>query len=218
MLSHELFKRMRNVTVRRLQRAWSHSAMRRNPIRRVLSFSIRHGTLNLETLPVIWAILLEELNQQLEAGEFDLGDFASNHGGHSWLAMVLEGITVKPLVSKSSNPEISLSFVTAAASIQPKLRSRRKCKRNYENSRAGFIFGRSHGSRIYGHARAPEIEKNHGLVQRRGSGSCRPRCPHLNATSASKSCPFPLRPRSEIVICASVDEARRALSEFSPSA
>lgn len=164
---------------------------------------------------------LEELNQQLEDMIFDLGDFASCDGGHSWLAIrALEGITVKPVAVQIEQPGNFLviryrgrvnpaEVAQCAQEVQTALR---KLPRGFH------LLVDLTDLEFMDMACAPEIEKIMDLCNAAGVAVVARAIPDLKRDIGLQimSC-FHYGPEVQIVTCASVDEARRALSEFPPS-
>jgi anti-anti-sigma factor len=164
---------------------------------------------------------LEELDQQLDAGMFDLGDFASSDGGRSWTAIRgLEGITVKPFAVQIEQPGNFLviryrgrvnpaEVAQCAQEVQTALR---KLPRGFH------LLVDLTDLEFMDMACAPEIEKIMDLCNAAGVAVVARAVPDLKRDIGLQimSC-FHYGPEVQIVTCASVDEARRALSEFPPS-
>lgn len=161
---------------------------------------------------------LEELSQRLEAGEFDFGDFASSDGGHSWLTIrTLPGITVKRFAVQIEQPE-NLLIIRYRGRVGPA--EVEQCEQKVREA-------------------LPALQRGfHLLVDLIDLEFMEPVCAAtivkiMDACNAAgvaliaRAVPDPKRdsglqimsrfhydPTIRIVTCASVDEARRALSEF----
>ena len=161
---------------------------------------------------------LEELNQQLEAGEFDLGDFASNDDGHSWLTIrALPGITVKPFAVQTEQPG-NLLIIRYRGRVGPA--EVEQCEKKVRTAlpklqRGSHLLVDLTDLESMDPACAPAIEKIMDDCNAAGVALIARAIPdHKRDIGLQIMSCFHYDPDVRIVTCASVDEARRALSEF----
>jgi anti-anti-sigma regulatory factor len=161
---------------------------------------------------------VEELNQQLDAGMFDLGDFASTDGGHSWSAIrSIPGVVAKPFAVQIETPGDLLVIRYRGRVAGEEVD---QCAQEVEAA----LQKLSHGFRLL--VDLTDLESM--------SATCAPQlekimdqCNAAGVTLVARAIPdqrrdiglqimsyFHYGPGVRIVTCAGVDEARRALSEF----
>lgn len=163
---------------------------------------------------------LEELNQQLEEGKFDLGDFASTDGGHSWLTIrALPGITVQPVAVQVEQPGnlLIIRYRGHVGSAEVK-QCEQKVRAALSKLQSGFnILVDLTDLEFMDPTCAPAIEKIMDDCNAAGVALIARAIPdHKRDIGLQIMSFFHYDPNVRIVTCASVDEARRSLLEFAP--